>query len=139
MYFKKDFVLLDGVLSAIESINATEIVIKGKKYTRNDIKPIAINDEKACVLCISKRIPAALKIGLKGVNTEETSIEGLSVGRDFEKALDKKQGNSWNLHDIPESFLAEHHIKYVHELQHYVATKTCFFLIELKKRHEICF
>ncbi len=138
MYFKRDFVLLDGALSTIESINATEIVIKGKKYTRNDIKPIALDDEKARLLCLTKRIPAALKIGLNGVNTDETSVEGLSVGRDFEKTLDKKQGDSWNLQDIPENFLEEHHIRYVHELQHYIATKTCFFLIELKKKHEVC-
>lgn len=135
MYLKRDFVLLNGFLYSIDAINTSDVVIKEKKYNYDVIEPIAIDDEKANVLCISKRIPTTLKIGLKEVDAEDISIEVLSVGRDFEKALNKKKSNSWSLYDIPSSFLAEHQIKYVHELQHYIATKTCFFSIEFKKEH----
>jgi hypothetical protein len=139
MYLKRDFVLLNGFLCSIDAINTSDVVIKGKKYDYDEIEPIAIDDEKANELCITKRIPAALSIGLKGVNAEDISIEVLSVGRDFEKILNKNKSNSWSLYDIPESFLAEHQIKYIHELQHYIAAKTYFFSIEHKREHEMCF
>jgi hypothetical protein len=126
-----NYVFLNGFIKVIKHVNELYVTIDGKQYPTNVVKPITIEDTKNLIIRTNIVPMGSLFDNGNGQKTDKPMINPPKDGAFSKKAgLDDKDlkkcsnsaGEYWK---IPEdmhnkNFFKEEHLKYVHELQHYL-------------------